>query len=279
VRYKRYYKDPECGQIKVYFLGDIHEGAANSRTDLLIKAVEIIKSEPNSYWVGMGDLIDAINYHDKRFNVREVSDKYKVSDLDNLPKVQADYLLDILKPIADGCLGILDGNHEDKIRQRDGFDVISYICGVLNAPCLGKKAYLSIGANVRGSRNRPFFMIDLCVAHGSGGSGGKTPGGSINKCVDIFQYDVADVYVIGHCHGMACKSALRNEIRGNGVVKTKVYYGVTGTFLMKSSMDSDAYFEDGVGIETAPGFLKMSFDAYASSKKDANVTMMPVELM
>ena len=279
MRYKRIYLNPVGDTVRVYFLGDVHEGAINSRTDLLQEAINVIASDADSYWIGMGDMIDAINYHDKRFNVREVSEHYRVQDLDDLPKRQADRLLAMLYPIKDRCLGMLTGNHEDTVRQRMGLDIVSYMCGVLGATFLGKKAYVSIGAVTDTNRGRPYYMINMCIAHGSGGGGGKTAGGAINKVVDMMQWDTADVYVIGHLHSMMLKSAVRNAIRGNGLVKEKVYYGVNGSFLMKSSMESDSYFEDAAGMETVPGMLVCSFNARTPYKDKCKLNLEAVEMM
>ena len=56
------------GSVSVYFLGDIHEGAANHQAKALSKAIDIIANDSNAYWIGMGDYIDAINHRDPRFN-------------------------------------------------------------------------------------------------------------------------------------------------------------------------------------------------------------------
>ncbi len=279
MRHKRVYVTPRSSVVKVYFLGDIHEGAANCRADLLQEAVNMIAADEDAYWIGMGDMIDCINYHDRRFNVREIDSKYRVTDLDNLPKAQADHLIQILEPIKQRCLGMLTGNHEETLRQYGGFDIMSYLCMTLNVAYLGKKAYVSIGAVTDTNRGRPRFMIDMCVGHGSGGGGGKTAGGAINKCFDYMQWETADVHVIGHLHSMCARSALRNCLRGDTLVKNKVYYGVNGSFLMKSTLGSDSYFEDGVGMETIPGMLVMSFRADAHAKDKCGLRLDQIELM
>ena len=43
-----------------YFIGDIHEGNCNCNHKALAEAVDIVKSDPNGYWFGMGDYIEAI---------------------------------------------------------------------------------------------------------------------------------------------------------------------------------------------------------------------------
>lgn len=279
MRHKRLYVRPTTNTIKVFFLGDIHEGAGNSRADLLKLAVDMIATTPDAYWIGMGDMVDCINYHDRRFNVREVDAKYRITDLDDLPKVQADILLEALAPIKDRCIGMLTGNHEDTMRQYNGFDIMSYLCLSLGATYLGKKAYVSIGAITSDLRNRPYFMVDICVGHGNGGGSGKTAGAAINRCFDYMQWETADVHVIGHLHSMCTRTALRNCLRGDSLVKNKVFYGVNGSFLMKSSFDSDAYFEDGSGLETIPGMLVASFNVNTTRKDNCGLTLTPIELL
>jgi len=273
------YVKPVGDTVKVFFIGDVHEGAANCRTDLLQKAIDMIRDTEDAYWIGMGDMVDCINYHDRRFNVREVDSKYRVTDLDNLPKMQADMLIEMLTPIKDKCIGLLTGNHEDTMRQYNGFDILSYLCLSLGATYLGKKAYVSIGAIVSELRNRPYFMIDMCVGHGNGGGGGKTAGGAINKCFDYMQWETADVHVVGHSHSMCVRSALRNCLRGDTLVKTKIFYGVNGSFLMKSSLSADSYFEDGVGMETVPGMLVCSFNIKTTKKDDCKLSLSPIEFL
>jgi hypothetical protein len=279
VRHKRVYVKPTGNSVKIFFLGDIHEGASNSRNDLLKVAVDMIAATEDAYWIGMGDMIDCINYHDRRFNVREVDNKYSVGDLDNLPKVQADYLLGILEPIKGKCLGMLTGNHEETLRQYGGFDIMSYLCLAMNVTYLGKKAYVSVGGITHEDRGRPYFMVDICVGHGNGGGGGKTAGGAINKCFDYMQWETADIHVIGHLHSMCVRSALRNCLRGDTLVKNKVYYGVNGSFLIKSSLHSDSYFEDGIGMETIPGMLMASFNVNTTKKDNCGLKLEPIELL
>ncbi len=42
-------------EINLYFLGDIHEGNCNVNYGALEEAVQMIKNDPNAYWIGMGD--------------------------------------------------------------------------------------------------------------------------------------------------------------------------------------------------------------------------------
>jgi len=58
----------ELCPINIYFIGDIHEGNCNCNYSALKEAVKIIMDDPNAYWFGMGDYIEAITHTgDKSF--------------------------------------------------------------------------------------------------------------------------------------------------------------------------------------------------------------------
>ena len=126
----------------VYFLGDIHEGAANHQAKALAKAIDIIANDSNAYWIGMGDYIDAINHRDPRFNPLEMAQEYNIKDLADLPKHQCQKVADKLKPIAHQCLGLISGNHEDSLRRHNTFDPTEYLAELLNTESLGGKSWV-----------------------------------------------------------------------------------------------------------------------------------------
>ncbi len=47
----------------IYYLGDVHLGAANCNEHALKNAVKMIQEDANA-WIGVGDYIDAISYND-----------------------------------------------------------------------------------------------------------------------------------------------------------------------------------------------------------------------
>ena len=101
-------------RLNFYFLGDIHEGNVNHAEGEFRKAVNIIKDDPDGYWIGMGDYIEAITLDDKkRFNPITIAKKYGLSDLKDLPYKQMEVVYRKLEPIQDKCLCLVVGNHEE----------------------------------------------------------------------------------------------------------------------------------------------------------------------
>ena len=108
-------------------IGDIHIGAAGCDEDLLRDTVKFIKSKRNAYWIGMGDYIDAINMSDPRFDAKTLAPWIKMVNLADLAGAQLERFIEILSPIADKCLCMLTGNHEDVIKKYYERDVYSEI--------------------------------------------------------------------------------------------------------------------------------------------------------
>ena len=56
-------------KFKIYPLGDMHLGSVDCAEKDLEDIITQIKTERNSYWVGMGDYADLITKNDKRFSM------------------------------------------------------------------------------------------------------------------------------------------------------------------------------------------------------------------
>lgn len=253
----------------IYCLGDIHEGAANMNENALRKAIRLI-SASGAMWLGMGDYLDAINHRDPRFNPHEISDKYGIRDLDDLPNKQAERLLSLLSPIADRCIGLLSGNHEDAYKRHNGFDVMSILSKGLNVRNLRQKAFISLQY-----KDRNTFTI--CAAHGCGG-GGMREGYPINKVYDTFRWDMADFHVQGHIHKLMSDRAVFTKLTHGIIQKMPSFFGVTGCFLSKAEIGTDGYFENKPGKESDIGMLKISIIASARRKDQCKLSLEKIYL-
>jgi len=95
-------------------LGDIHLGHAGCDFRYLKDMLKWIEEKSNTFWIGMGDYIDAINYSDPRFDPKTVMAKYLVQgDIDKIIQMQIEDIVDLFEPIKGKCLGLLRGNHEE----------------------------------------------------------------------------------------------------------------------------------------------------------------------
>lgn len=250
-----------------YYLGDVHEGAANQDEKALKKAVELIAANGDD-WIGLGDFVDAINYKDKRFNPHEIQDKYSVRDLDDLPMCQSNHFLQMIRPIANKCIGMVYGNHEDTYRSAATFDVIKYMTDALKIKNFKHKGWVSF--SFTGARRIP---VKVVFCHGKGG-GGMREGYPINRVYDTLRRDMADVKVMGHLHRMMVDEDYYNRYDNGALRQDPVWYGVNGCFLRKSTIGNDGYFEQSSGKESSIGLLKQTIvPGTASTKKDFKITL------
>ena len=257
----------------IYYLGDVHFGAASCNEAALKEAVKMIKADGTA-WIGMGDYVDAISFNDPRFNPLEIARRYEVQDLNDLPRKQADEFLEIVDPIKDKCIGLLAGNHENKYRKYNGFDVNSYLARGMNTRDLHQKAWISISfRNEKWKRSAP---IKIVVCHGTGGSGYRE-GYPLNKVYDTFRWDIADVHVMGHLHQMQTDRCEYNDFSYGSIRRLVSWFAVSGCFLSKTEDGVDGYFEDRPGKESSIGMLKQVIYTH-EHKNQFNIELLKIFL-
>ena len=252
--------------VHIIFLGDNHEGAKNHNKEKFIQAVNKIieiRRKPGHHVVvvGMGDYIDCIHHKDNRFHPAEIAEKYEINDLKDLPNKQMETFLDDVRPIMDSFGAWLYGNHEMKYIKHNSSNPVKPIKYYYeykmdeDMPILGESGWLDLGI-IRSNKNRktPHFRFLVRMHHGTGG-GGFREGYPINKVHDIFRWDIADIYCMGHLHQLATDAAPKKTfINGKEIIK-KSLYGVTGCFLHKSRKGSHGYYEGKPGKYPLIGML------------------------
>ena len=232
-------------------LGDFHVGTNGCDEGHIKKYVDYIRRHKNTYWWGMGDFIDGICYSDKRFDPNEAPDWMMVKDMKDLPLRQAGYFLDLVAPIANKCLFMLHGNHEETVARHYHNDIASHIALSLGVPYLGYSGFVNFFFKWKGegytkatSTSRKVF-----VHHGWGG--GRKYGGKVNKVFDFLSGFEATDYFMGHVHDTLClkTSRLGTRIKRGKVADYNIKpgmkvswgadelwsqdhcFGLTGTFL------------------------------------------------
>jgi len=257
-------------EINIYFLGDIHEGNANHNKKALKQAVKIINNDKNGYWVGMGDYSDNINTNDPRFDPLEFSRKYNISDLANLPVKQMDCIYNDLYSIRNKCLALLEGNHEQKYRQKNEFDPYTYFINQFpqnnNKLKLGYDGFLKLGIRYEEDRDRPNRTIQIGLNHGAGG-GGKREGYPTNKIHDLFRWWEADVYIAGHLHKLISnEQKFTNTTSQDNLKINRKWYGMSGCFLKTYQEGNQNYFEHKGKPHSDVGMLKLTIEADPNCK-------------
>lgn len=252
---KRINLPKRTASINVYFIGDIHEGNINVDHKALKKAVDIIKNDRRGYWVGMGDYIDGIVTTDKRFDPTEVDKAYLVHDLSDLPRKQADTLLEYLSPIKNKCIGLVMGNHEEKYIKHNAFDVYGYIAEKLDAPKINYVGDLIIFLT---SNGKAIGSFSIALNHGTGTSG-TTPGAKINTVARTFQNRQADLCVMGHIHKLFSFNKRVLSVNKNATDYREVvrWYGCSGCFLRTYVKNNKNYYEHKGKESSDIGFLKV----------------------
>ena len=124
---REFYNVSRSDVFTLYPLGDVHIGARACNEKRFRAKVAEIEADDKALWVGQGDYAEFINRNDKRFSVGSLAKWIDIADLVDLAKAQRDHFLDIVRPIASKCLGLICGNHELAIQQKFERDVYSEI--------------------------------------------------------------------------------------------------------------------------------------------------------
>ena len=194
-------------------IGDMHIGAKACDKEALVEAIQEIKRSRKSYVVLMGDTLDCITNRDKRYNVYEVDDE--------LPKFkdQVDWALKILKPIKKKIIGILEGNHEYKIKKNLGYDFTEFLAEELETNYLQQAGMLNL--------KTPWGEVRVFAMHGLGG--GVTVGGQINRILKAINNlkDAPDITLVGHFHRL---DSVPMPVLDDNLKVHKLLMGFTGSF-------------------------------------------------
>lgn len=208
-------------------IGDIHIGDKGCDISRLKKLVEWIKEKENTYWIGMGDYANCINYTDKRFDPSTVEPKY-LADLDNVVPTQFDDLNRILSPIQEKCIGMHTGNHEETIRRKYHFDITRKFCDDWGVKYLGYSAFTRLHFSTGNTRR----IVTIYSTHGA--AGGRYPGYKINRLERIAGKFDADIILYAHSHTKDVHTTTQLRVSGTKhprVEMRKQIVALTGCFL------------------------------------------------
>ena len=182
---------PYAEQIEIHPMADLHIGDFNCDFKSIMERIEYIKNTPNAYCILDGDLMDTAI-------CTSVGDTYAA----NLqPMDQLKQCVKIFEPIKDKILGVLPGNHENRVYKSDGLDITELMCAQLGIPEKYSPTtallFIRFGKQTHGHHGRPMFYTAY-VTHGSGG--GKKEGGKVNRLADLASIVDADIYIHAHTH-------------------------------------------------------------------------------
>ena len=204
---------------RLVFIADIHLGSRYCDERLLRATVQSIAEDEDALWLGLGDYCEWINRKDIRFQESEIADW--LWGIDDIAGEQRRRIIEILNPIANKCVGLVEGNHEADIRIHADRDVYRMLVESLmdERQKAGIKASLALGINgfvkLVFRRYKPSGVWDtwMCIVYATHGSvGGRRTGAKALRLEDLHRSHIADIIVMGHSHvPLVLPSVVRQE--------------------------------------------------------------------
>lgn len=226
----------------LYPIGDIHIGARACDLDSLRATVRDVEKDDSAVWIGMGDYAENINISDKRFDLKSVDPRF-LSRLDDLPNACFEELLELFKPIAGKCIGLLTGNHEETLRLKYSHDVHGALCLRLGVKNLGYDSMIRLKF-VREGKGNPSSVVTVFASHGT--IAGRKDGAKMNRMGELAMNFDADLYLVGHGHSQIIGRSARLEVPESGELKLRERLRMacmTGTFRKSYERDTRDYSE------------------------------------
>ena len=171
----------------IYPIGDLHVGDPLFNEKAFKEFVDSIKSKDNAYLILMGDLLDCATKD-------SIGDTYSAKQN---PQQAKKYLINLLQPIKEKVLGVVQGNHEHRIWKTSGVDVTEDIANALG--CSYNREGLLL--NIRlGHTNNPNIRQSYTIYATHGVGAGRTIGSKANVMKRASEEVLANIYVIGNTH-------------------------------------------------------------------------------
>jgi hypothetical protein len=249
----------------------MHLGAAACDEEKLRSDVEKIKLNKNALWIGLGDYCDLIAHTDaRRFDPSSLASWITAADLGNIVLHQVDRAAKILAPIADKCICMLSGNHEDAIRMHHHIDAAAALgialsrAAIRQIPVYGSSAFIRLRFD-RGSGGGS--TIDIMSHHGW--FSGRRPGGKSNALQGALSYFDCDAVIVGHGHAPIVVQDVQLVCNTAGkLVERQRVAAMTGSYLRTYAHGSRGY---GEAAGYAPAKLGAIEILYSPDKKTIRV--------
>ena len=188
----------DLAKVEIHTLADLHIGDAHCDLNLIKDRIKCIAENENAYAILAGDIINN-------------STKTSIGDVYSevlTPMEQLQRAVELLSPIKDKILCVVNGNHELRTWRMDGIDLLGLICeqlgiGNLYSPT-SAVLFLRFGTQERGhyetngSGNVRMMCYTLFVNHGSGG--GRKEGAKAIRLADMASIVDTDIYIHAHTH-------------------------------------------------------------------------------
>lgn len=232
---------------EVVFLGDVHWGSPNCAKNKFIDMINYCYDK-NIYVFLMGDLIEMATRDSIGAGVYEQ---------EFIGQNQVENMIEILMPLAQKrlILGLLQGNHEERVYKSTGINVSRIMANVLNVPYLGDACW-----NLFKVKNQFYYVYTL---HGR--TNARYEGTALTALERLSSSFNADLVAMGHAHKLISSHALNQDIKNNCVIERKKFLLLTGSYL---SYDKSYAQTSGLNISKI-GSPKVKF---FSDRKDIHIS-------
>jgi hypothetical protein len=189
-----------------YHLTDLHLGARACDEKQLDRDIARIANDPTATWSGGGDYMDAIcQAGDKRYRPSTLA-KWLHGE-DDVMGAEVDYVIKKFAPIADKCLWLGDGNHEDAAitwyARNVYWEIVKGVASAAKKPpeqlALGVHGFVCLHFRRTAKESSGSgWRLTFYTHHGYGG--GIMYGGhalTLGRVMDKFDCDIA---LLGHRH-------------------------------------------------------------------------------
>lgn len=226
--------------LKIIPIADVHGGHVECNEKLFADVCDRIRTDPNTYWIGIGDYIDAVNRSDPRFDPSSLAKWVTVADLVDLGAAQRDWFLDHVLPISEKCLGLLFGNHEATLIKYYERDVFYEIAAAIKQRAkresrltLGYEGYCNLHF-YRSDRRERGSRVTLNLHHGFGG--GRLAGAKALNMQRWLWTHGCDVAIFGHLHNLTAQKEAIEYVDGGGNIRNHYRFGCyAGSFLGRAA--------------------------------------------
>jgi len=180
---------PKFKELIVVPISDAHYGNPLFSKHHFAKTINLVESKPNIYIVLVGDLCESSLRTSKGEIYKQVGS----------PQEQRDWIIKQLDPIKKKILGMVTGNHEQRIWNEAGIDISKDIAVSLGIPYRpeGILLKISFGDGNKSVEGRPFVYWGYCT-HGYGGA--RTKSAKAVKVERVANWIHSDFYIMSHDH-------------------------------------------------------------------------------
>lgn len=171
----------EMSELHVYAIGDVHVGSRQYNEKVMLKKLDIIKSDPLGVLVLCGDLAD-YGLKNSKTNVYEATMQ---------PKEQFEYVRQLFEGVKDRIVSCISGNHERRITREVGMCPTYDLCVLWGCPEVYREnvAIVKYVFGNQGNKHRITFVG--ITTHGSS---------RIKHQKFIAGFEGVDFAVSGHTH-------------------------------------------------------------------------------